>query len=77
MSTLKVSNIEHEDTTSGGIQLDNAGHVTVDGVQLRAECCWGKVLQFSQHLTDLSLLFVAQILQIRVLEPLLQLLLVV
>ena len=34
MSTLKVTNIEHESTTNGGIQLDNAGHVTVDGVQL-------------------------------------------
>jgi hypothetical protein len=34
MSTLKVTNIEHESTTNGGIQLDNAGHVTVDGQQL-------------------------------------------
>ena len=33
MSTIKVTNIEHESTTNGGIQLDNAGHVTVDGVQ--------------------------------------------
>ena len=33
MSTLKVTNIEHESTGNGGIQLDNAGHVTVDGVQ--------------------------------------------
>ena len=34
MSTLKVTNIEHESTTNGGIQLDNAGHVTVDGQQI-------------------------------------------
>ena len=34
MSTLKVTNIEHGSTTDGGIQLDNAGHVTVDGQQL-------------------------------------------
>ena len=34
MSTLKVTNIEHESTGNGGIQLDNAGHVTVDGQQL-------------------------------------------
>ena len=34
MSTLKVTNIEHENTTDGGIQLDNAGHVTIDGIQL-------------------------------------------
>ena len=34
MSTLKVTNIEHESTTDGGIQLDNSGHVTIDGVQL-------------------------------------------
>ena len=34
MSTLKVTKIEHENTTNGGIQLDNAGHVTVDGQQL-------------------------------------------
>jgi hypothetical protein len=34
MSTLKVTNIEHEDTTSGGIQLDSDGHVTIDGQQL-------------------------------------------
>ena len=34
MSTLKVTNIEHGSTTDGGIQLDNAGHVTVDGVQM-------------------------------------------
>ncbi len=33
MSTLKVTNIEHGSTTNGGIQLDSAGHVTVDGVQ--------------------------------------------
>jgi hypothetical protein len=34
MSTIKVTNIEHGSTTNGGIQLDNAGHVTVDGQQL-------------------------------------------
>ena len=34
MSTIKVTNIEHGSTTNGGIQLDNAGHVTIDGVQL-------------------------------------------
>lgn len=34
MSTLKVTNIEHGSTTDGGIQLDNAGHVTIDGQQL-------------------------------------------
>ena len=34
MSTIKVTNIEHENTTNGGIQLDNAGHVTVDGQQM-------------------------------------------
>lgn len=33
MSTIKVTNIEHASTANGGIQLDNAGHVTVDGVQ--------------------------------------------
>ena len=34
MCTIKVTNIEHGSTTDGGIQLDNAGHVTVDGVQM-------------------------------------------
>jgi hypothetical protein len=34
MSTIKVTNIEHGSTTNGGIQLDNAGHVTVDGQQM-------------------------------------------
>ena len=34
MSTIKVTNIEHASTANGGIQLDNAGHVTVDGVQM-------------------------------------------
>ena len=34
MSTIKVTNIEHESTANGGIQLDNAGHVTVDGQQM-------------------------------------------
>ena len=34
MSTIKVTNIEHESTGNGGIQLDNAGHVTVDNVQM-------------------------------------------
>ena len=34
MSTIKVTNIEHENTTNGGIQLDSSGHVTVDGQQL-------------------------------------------
>ena len=32
MSTLKVSNIENPSTTSGGIDIDTSGHVTVDGV---------------------------------------------
>ena len=34
MSTIKVTNIEHASTANGGIQLDNAGHVTVDGLQM-------------------------------------------
>ena len=34
MSTLKVTNIEHGSTTDGGIQLDNSGHVTIDGQQM-------------------------------------------
>jgi len=34
MSTIKVTNIEHQSTVNGGIQLDNAGHVTIDGQQL-------------------------------------------
>ena len=34
MSTIKVTNIKHEDTTDGGIQLDSSGHVTIDGQQL-------------------------------------------
>ena len=34
MSTIKVTNIEHENTVNGGIRLDNAGHVTVDGQQM-------------------------------------------
>ena len=34
MSTIKVTNIEHGSTGDGGIQLDNAGHVTIDGQQL-------------------------------------------
>ena len=34
MSTIRVTNIEHGSTTDGGIQLDNAGHVTVDSVQM-------------------------------------------
>ena len=34
MSTIRVTNIEHGSTTDGGIQLDNAGHVTVDGQQM-------------------------------------------
>ena len=34
MSTIKVTNIEHASTANGGIQLDSAGHVTVDGMQM-------------------------------------------
>ena len=34
MSTIKVNKLEHTSTTNGGIQLDNAGHVTVDGQQM-------------------------------------------
>ena len=34
MSTIKVNKLEHTSTTDGGIQLDNAGHVTVDGQQM-------------------------------------------
>jgi hypothetical protein len=34
MSTIKVTNIEHESTGNGGIQLDSSGHVTVDGQQM-------------------------------------------
>lgn len=41
MSTLKVTSIEHESTGNGGIQLDNAGHVTVDGLQMPTEGTFG------------------------------------
>tara|TARA_R100000406_G_scaffold48716_1_gene32789 strand:- start:285 stop:1451 length:1167 start_codon:yes stop_codon:yes gene_type:complete len=34
MSTIKVTNIEHESTGNGGIQLDSSGHVIIDGVQM-------------------------------------------
>ena len=34
MSKIRVTSIEHESTTNGGIQLDSSGHVTVDGVQM-------------------------------------------
>ena len=34
MSTIKVTNIKHASTANGGIQLDSAGHVTVDGQQM-------------------------------------------
>ena len=34
MSTLKVTNIENPSTTSGGIDIDTSGHVTVDGVAM-------------------------------------------
>ncbi len=34
MSIIKVNKLEHTSTANGGIQLDNAGHVTIDGVQL-------------------------------------------
>ena len=34
MSTIRVTNIEHESTANGGIQLDSSGHVTVDGQQM-------------------------------------------
>jgi len=34
MSTIKANKLEHISTSNGGIQLDNAGHVTVDGVQM-------------------------------------------
>lgn len=34
MSTIRANKLEHISTTNGGIQLDNAGHVTVDGVQM-------------------------------------------
>ena len=34
MSTIKANKLEHISTANGGIQLDNAGHVTVDGQQL-------------------------------------------
>jgi len=34
MSTIKANKLEHISTSNGGIQLDNAGHVTIDGQQL-------------------------------------------
>ena len=34
MSTLKVNKIENTATTDGGIEIDNTGHVQIDGVQL-------------------------------------------
>ena len=34
MSTIKANKLEHISTSNGGIQLDNAGHVTVDGQQM-------------------------------------------
>lgn len=34
MSTLKVNKIENTATTNGGVEIDNSGHVQIDGVQL-------------------------------------------
>lgn len=34
MSTIKANKLESISTSNGGIQLDSAGHVTVDGVQM-------------------------------------------
>ena len=34
MSIIKANKLEHISTANGGIQLDTAGHVTVDGVQM-------------------------------------------
>ena len=34
MSTLKVNKIENTATTDGGIEIDNTGHVQIDGIQL-------------------------------------------
>ena len=34
MSTIKANKLEHISTANGGIQLDNSGHVTVDGLQM-------------------------------------------
>lgn len=34
MSKIRVTSIEHENTANGGIQLDSAGHVTVDGQKM-------------------------------------------
>jgi len=34
MSTIKVNKIENTSTTDGGISIDNAGHVQIDGQQL-------------------------------------------
>ena len=34
MSTIKANKLEHISTSNGGIQLDNAGHVIIDGQQL-------------------------------------------
>ena len=34
MSTLKVNKIENTGTTDGGIEIDNTGHVQIDGVQM-------------------------------------------
>ena len=37
MSTLKVTNIENPSTTSGGIDIDTSGHVTIDGASTPEE----------------------------------------
>ena len=34
MSTIRANKLEHISTTDGGIQLDNSGHVKVDGLQM-------------------------------------------
>lgn len=34
MSTLKVSNIQHENTSDGGISIDSSGHVSIEGQSL-------------------------------------------
>ena len=34
MSTLRVNNLQNTSTTDGGISINNAGHVTIDGVAL-------------------------------------------
>ena len=34
MSKIRANKLEHISTSNGGVELDNAGHVTVDGLQM-------------------------------------------